>query len=424
MRILFVSNFYPPARPGGYTQWCYEVANCLQERGHTIAVLTSRYQRERAGRGEAHVHRLLHLDGDLFYYQPRHFFSQWLREQRENKETVRRVIAAFRPDIVFIWGIWAMSKAVPATVEALVPDGVVYYLSDYWPAAADMHSTYWEAPARRRLMQLPKWFLRQMARRIMAREQHRPLRFENAICVSEAVRQHLIAAGLPLQEARVIHGGTDLARFPQAVNGHYHNGTLRLLYAGQLVEHKGVHTAVEAMAHLAQNHLAQDVQLTVVGAGHPAYEAGLRRKVDETGLRDYVHFRTPVAAHEMPAVLDEHDVLIFPSIYEEPLARMTQEALASGIVVVGTLTGGTPEILKDGENGLTFAAGDASGLARQIERLLEEHDLAARLAAAGRQSSVDHFNLTRMVDEIAAYLQAVVAGDTGQRDSALLGDPV
>jgi glycosyltransferase involved in cell wall biosynthesis len=391
-----------------------------------VAVLTSRYQRERATAEEAHIHRLLHLDGDLFYYQPRHFFTQWLKQQRENRETVRQVMASFKPDLVFVWGMWAMSRAVPATVEALLPDGVVYYLSDYWPSAADMHSTYWEAPARHRLMQGPKWLLRQIARRIQARAQHPPLRFKNAICVSHAVRRHLIAAGLPLQGAQVIHGGTDLGRFQREVKRLYQNqdGTLRLLYAGQLVEHKGVHTAVEAMAHLAQNRPAREVQLTVMGAGHPAYEAGLRRMVDDAGLHDYVHFRAPVAAREMPAVLDEHDVLIFPSIYEEPLARMTQEAMASGIVVIGTLTGGTPEILEDGENGLTFPAADAGRLASQIERLLEEPELAAQLAAAGRQSIVDYFNLQRMVDDIEAYLQAVVDGETGQRDSMLLEEPV
>ena len=43
MRILFLSNFYPPHAIGGYEQWCQEVADRLQARGHVVTVLTSRY---------------------------------------------------------------------------------------------------------------------------------------------------------------------------------------------------------------------------------------------------------------------------------------------------------------------------------------------------------------------------------------------
>ena len=63
MKILFLSNFFPPARTGGYTQWCHEVAEGLTERGHTIGVLTSRHESEKAPANEQNIFRLLHLDG-------------------------------------------------------------------------------------------------------------------------------------------------------------------------------------------------------------------------------------------------------------------------------------------------------------------------------------------------------------------------
>jgi glycosyltransferase involved in cell wall biosynthesis len=106
----------------------------------------------------------------------------------------------------------------------------------------------------------------------------------------------------------------------------------------------------------------------------------------------------------MPAILQQFDVLVFPSIYEEPLARIVQEAMAAGLVVVGTTTGGTKEILKDGETGLTFAPEDADYLAEQIARLMNDHDLFCRLAQAGRQTVLENFTLVRMVKEIEAYL--------------------
>jgi glycosyltransferase involved in cell wall biosynthesis len=240
---------------------------------------------------------------------------------------------------------------------------------------------------------------------MLDRERHSPLRFERAMCVSSAVKHRLVAAGLPLAEARVVHGGTDVARFPKGVNGRFQKLPLKLLYAGQLAAHKGVHTAIEAMAKLASGPEPVQAHLTIVGAGHPDYELRLRRMVVNAGLDEFVHFRGPVRRPEMAAVLCEYDVLVFPSIYEEPLARMTQEAMAANVVVIGTTTGGTSEILIDGENGLTFPAGDAGALARQIERLLLEPELGGRLGTAGRKSILGYFNLDRMVDEIEAYLQ-------------------
>jgi glycosyltransferase involved in cell wall biosynthesis len=126
--------------------------------------------------------------------------------------------------------------------------------------------------------------------------------------------------------------------------------------------------------------------------------------VDREELHNHVTIHKPVSKDEMPAMLQQFDVLIFPSIYEEPLARITQEAMASGLAVVGTTTGGTKEILRDGETGFTFAPEDVQGLAEQVARLITYPDLRCRLAQAGRQMVIENFTLDRMVREIETYL--------------------
>ncbi len=77
--------------------------------------------------------------------------------------------------------------------------------------------------------------------------------------------------------------------------------------------------------------------LTLVGSGHPDYEAFLRDLVERERLHDFVTFHKPVSKEEMPAILRQFDVLIFPSIYEEPLARITQEAMAQTVLENFTL---------------------------------------------------------------------------------------
>jgi len=404
MRILFLSNFFPPARPGGYTQWCHEVAERLAERGHTIGVLTSRYELAKAPGSEQNIYRLLHLEGDLAYYQPLHFFTRWKKQHRENLFFLEQTVKKFAPDLIFVWGMWALSKALPALAEQLLPGRVVYYLSDYWPSALDMHTTYWQSSTRRSPMQVPKRVLGKVAMSMLTEEIQPALKLEQVICVSARVRDLLVEAGLPIQHAHIIHGGTDIERFPGVRRQDDLSGNLKLLYAGQLVRHKGVHTAIEAMAKLVNERSINQITLTLVGSGHPDYEAYLRDLVARGHLHDIVTFHEPVSKDKMPAILQQFDVLIFPSIYEEPLARMTQEAMASGLVVVGTTTGGTLEILRDGETGLTFAPEDADGLAKQVARLITDPDLRCRLAQAGRQTVLENFTLDKMVKEIEAYL--------------------
>jgi glycosyltransferase involved in cell wall biosynthesis len=419
MRILFLSNFFPPARPGGYTQWCHEVAERLAERGHTIGVLTSNYEKTKAPVEEENIYRLLHLEGDLAYYRPLDFFTRWQTQHRENVVFLERTVQEFAPDLIFVWGMWALSKALPARAEQLLPGRVVYYLSDYWPSATDMHTAYWRSPTRHGLMQMPKQVLSKIAMSMLNKERQPPLRLEQVICVSARVRDLLVAAGLPIQHAQIIHGGTDIERFLNVRKRDYVPGQLKLLYAGQLVQHKGVHTAIEAMARLVNEQKLKQITLTLVGSGHPDYEASLHALVQREHLHDSVKFHKPVSKEEMPSVLQQFDVLIFPSIYEEPLARMTQEAMASGLVVIGTTTGGTKEILRNNETGLTFAPEDADGLADRITQLISDPGLCARLAEAGRQTVMENFTLDKMVKSIEIYLQEVTGGVPHPAESLL-----
>jgi glycogen(starch) synthase len=257
-------------------------------------------------------------------------------------------------------------------------------------------------------MRIPKRILSKLAMSMLSSAGDSDLKLERVICVSASVRDSLIEAGLPIQGARIILGGTDVDRFPPGGKRNGLNGHSKLLYAGQLVPHKGVHTAIEALDKLVNNYNFNQVSLTLVGSGHPDYEAFLHHLVEKKLLQANVTFHGTVAKDRMPDLLQQFDVLIFPSIYEEPLARMVQEAMASGLVVVGTTTGGTKEMLVEGETGLTFTPEDVDGLADQVYRLITNPDMSARLAQAGRQTVLEKFTLHRMVEEIDTYLQKCI----------------
>jgi len=225
--------------------------------------------------------------------------------------------------------------------------------------------------------------------------------------VSHAVRHNMIQAGIPLEKSVVVHGGSDAARFlrKRDYSDCMRGRPLQLLFAGCLVEHKGPHTAVEALALVKDK---QKVRLSIVGDGHPAYERRLRELVSSCNLEDNVCFWGRADAKDMPEVFARHDVLLFPSIYEEPLARTLQEAMLSGLAVVSTLTGGSGEMVTDHETGLAFEKDNPSDLASKIELLIDKPSLIETLGRKGQANALAHFTLDRMVDQIQARLYEVL----------------
>jgi len=411
MRILFLSNLYPPHDLGGMEQLCQEVVDRLFERGHACHVLTSRYGVPGQPPPEKGVTRALYLEADVYHYRPLDFFVKRPWQERANRRALRRALDQFQPDLVFIWGMWNLSTRVAYWAEQWLPGRVAYALAGYWPMEPDVHEAYWRLPARRPGVEVLKSPVRRVILPALARGKHaHPLSLEQVACVSEYVRRKLTEAGALPHGARVIYNGVDPQPFLRAAAAHEPRpDEMRLVYAGGLVTHKGVHTGVEALGRLKQRGEADGVHLTLVGGGHPDYEARLRQQVGELGLGEQVTFYGRVPRAEIPEILAAHDAFLFPSVWEEPIARTVMEAMAAGLAVVGTAVGGQREMLEDGVNALVFVPEDAPGLAECILQLQRDPALRARLAAAGRQTVLERFTLERMVDELEGWLAGIVA---------------
>ncbi|MCI0575016.1 MAG: glycosyltransferase family 4 protein [Chloroflexi bacterium] len=411
MRILIISNYFPPFEIGGWEQLTADVAGLLKQRGHQVWVLTSNHRAAELTAPEPGVERALHLESpDQFYYHAPYTLTYRWREQQNSRMLARRV-ASFVPDIIFINGMWNLPLSLAWRAEQLCPGRVVYYLASPWPAEPAVHAIYWSDPAARLWLRRPKQLVGAVARRwlLPAAPRHQPA-FEHVLCVSAYMQQFMVEqAGVPLSHTQVIHNGVDPAVFvPRSPNGH--GPVLRLLYAGQLRADKGVHTAVEAVGQAVRADPSLRLALTIAGGGAPAYVELLQARIQVLGLAGIVTLPGQAPREQMPAILASHDVLLFPSVWPEPLARIVQEAMACGLVVIGTTTGGTPELLQDGENGLTFEAENATMLAGQITRLARDPALRSRLARAARETVEACFTEQRMVDEIEGYFREVVSG--------------
>jgi glycosyltransferase involved in cell wall biosynthesis len=290
---------------------------------------------------------------------------------------------------------------VAKTAEDLSPGRVVYYMASYWPTELDAHTAYWTSPAENSFRQAPKSILGSLAKRaFISSTQRNRLNFELVLCVSGFVQDYVVEeVGVPRERTRVVHNGIDLELF-KVRSAYPENEKLNLLYAGRLSPDKGVHTVLESLGIIKETRPDLAIDLSIYGNGTPGYQKRLENLVTEHQLDRYVRFKGVVPRGDMPDVFAAHHVLVFPSVWAEPLARIIQEAMACGLVVIGTATGGTREILHDGENGLIFKAGDAQMLTEKILQVHDDENLRARLAKSARRTVKEEFSLERMVDEI------------------------
>ena len=407
MRFLFLSNLYPPHDRGGFEQLCFEMTTLLRQRGHTVRVLTSQYGVTDQTPNEPDVIRALHLEADMNYYRPRAFFTQRRQQQATDLATLRRTIEEFKPDRCVVWGMWNFSRTLPQLIEQMLPGRVAYYIASYWPNEPDLHAQYWNLPANKALGALIKAPLRALALAQLKHEGYPPrLQLARVRCVSQYVRDTLVQAKAVPESTGVLFVGIDPAPFLRPIDpaGPTVNAPLRLVYFGSLVADKGVHTAIEALIELKKRGLADKVQLTIIGGGHPAYEEQLRAMTTKAGLTDRVQFVGRVPRAEVPAWLSRSDVFLFTSIWAEPMARSVMEAMAAGLLVIGSEVGGQIEMMQHEQNALTYPAGNAVALSNQIEVAWNDPALRVRLARAGQDMSLERFTLQRMVTDFEAWL--------------------
>jgi glycosyltransferase involved in cell wall biosynthesis len=193
------------------------------------------------------------------------------------------------------------------------------------------------------------------------------------LAVSAAIASELQAAGIPRVE--VLPNVVDPAevRHEAAAPPGIPLPERFLLFVGKLEENKGARLLVPAVAAAATG-----LPLVVLGEGTLAHV--VKKDAAERGV--LLHLRGWTAREDVLRTLARATALVFPSLWPEPLSRVLLEASALGTPIAAMDTGGTREIVRDGESGLLVR--DAEGLAGAVARLAAEEDLRRRLSAGAR----------------------------------------
>ena len=404
MKVLVISNLYPPHSIGGYEERCRQVVEGLRSRGHAVRVLTSNYRIDGVGGKEEDIFRELEING--FFGRPWLPIHRLYGLEKRNHERLCRAVEAISPDVIHVWNMGGINKSLLLRLEDMaIP--LVYDISDHWIArslSGDVWLSWWNDPGsrfRRIGRQLPGLAgIRNLINRKIPTRSYKSLRFNRIYFCSAFMRDLTQSRGYPVSHAAVIYCGVESGKFPVKTS---YSPPRKLLWVGRFAEDKDPLTAVRAMGALKETRL-KDCQLDLYGRGEEAYTKQMHDCVKEAGIGDRVHFR--FASHgELRQRYREYDALLFTSNWGEPFALTPLEAMAAGLPVLLSPDGGDRELGRDMENCLLIEAAHPESIVGALEKLDGLPDYGESIARTALTELRQNYDMVVIVDQIEAYLQ-------------------
>ena len=227
---------------------------------------------------------------------------------------------------------------------------------------------------------------------------------DQVVTVCRDNRTRLVNSGVDENRIRVIYNGVDVDRFSPEPREKGEN-RFRIGILGRLIERKGHADLLQALSSLVGGMVPTDVYLDIIGDG--PMRDDLKQLTLDLGLKENVSFLGD--RRDVPALLQELDVLAMPSTYEAfPVAIL--EALSSGLPVVATAVNGITEVIKHGETGFLVQPHDIEGLAQALATVAQSPDLRRHLSLNGVREVKERFSIRQMLDAYEETFQTLTSG--------------
>ena len=312
----------------------------------------------------------------------------------------RGLVAAAGP-LIYLWEMAATARRIEELADSFRPDvlhahspvlnalpvlkvgrrrgiPVVYEVRSLWEDAAVNRGTAGEGGLRYRAARALETFaLRHV---------------DHVTTICQGLQAEIAERGVPPERITVIPNAVDIAKFPFGSGA---DGALRATlqldgktvigFAGSFSVYEGLDLLLEAAAMLVPQR--QDLRVLLVGGG--PHEEALRARAAQLGLVDRVLFTGRVPHGQVQQYYDLIDVLAYPrrrtrlTDIVTPLKPL--EAMAQGRMLVASDVGGHRELIRDGETGFLFPAGDARALALALDSILNRRELWGRVRGQARR---------------------------------------
>jgi glycosyltransferase involved in cell wall biosynthesis len=388
VKVLYLVSAYPRAPGDVITPWLVETIRRLGARGVGVEVLAPAYRGLASGTLDGvPVHR--------FRYAPRRWETLTHDQTAPDRIRERPLFFGLVPGYVAAGSVAAARLARSGRFDALhafwpLPHGLIG-LAAKRASGVPLVSTFFGVELTWMEGQLP--FLAPVLRRIV--------RGSDAVTAISTYTAGRLRRAVPgVEPAIVPFGATVEPGGRPPLPPRPPTGAFELLFAGRLVERKGVHLLLDALARLADG---PPVMLHVVGDGpeRPRLEARAR----ELGLGAGVFFHGFVPREALELRMATCDAFVLPAVVDakgdtEGLGVVLLEAMSYGKPVVASAAGGIVDIVRNGRNGYLVPPGDAAALAGAVARLMRDPAAAAEMGVRGREDVREGFSWEVIVDRL------------------------
>ena len=414
MRIAWLISLYPPYIVGGNEMLARDIVLALRERGHDVHVLTA-HGRELDGLD--YVHQVWNYDladKDAIFLGGKAFTARDVLKHhvldRTSYVAARQTLRQMKPDLVVVDNQYMVSAAglvaarsVGCPVVAQTADKWLRYL--LWDLGLLIKpSQPWQRAVVSGYSHLAQPLLRKWGSP------------DRILAISEFIKEQYVEAGFPEALIDVGYLGIDTTLYPPRTRPHSGDNNLQVIFAGQLWEGKGPQVLVEALGLLRHKVPGLDLSLRIIGEGSEPFKAFLRERIREQGIEDRTHLDGFVPLSGLAERLRNADLFIFPSTWDEPFSITLVAAMASGAAVIASRTGGTPEALVEGVEGVLIPPGDATTLAEAIQLLASDPDRRNELGQAASARAHRQWSFEAYIERLEKYYSQVIAeaGTKGQ----------
>jgi glycosyltransferase involved in cell wall biosynthesis len=229
----------------------------------------------------------------------------------------------------------------------------------------------------------------------------------SVIVNSEALRRRLFGESRP-ENVSVISNGIDMDAFSDRNKAPLPADIPTQVpltgICGNLGKNKGIDVYLRAIARLSPNF--PDLHHLVIGAGNSDERGKLATMAVELGIGDRVHF---LGFREDAVALFARLAVLVSTSSNETFGRTLVEAMAQGVPVVATRSGGPEEIIEDGKSGYLVDVGNVQAIADSMARLLADPELAREIGANGQLRARECFDVRKMAGKIGRKFDQAMA---------------
>ena len=219
--------------------------------------------------------------------------------------------------------------------------------------------------------------------------------------VCDYFKKQLIGLGCHSDKIIVHHSAIDCSQFFFTLREKPIDGVIHLVAVGRLVKKKGFDYAIKAFDKVVKKY--PQIDFTIVGdGGERKYLESLIKKLK---LKDKVKLLGWKSSAEVAAILDKAHIFLLPSITSssgnrEGIANALKEAMAMGLISVGTWHAGTPELIDNRISGFLVPEKNVAQLAQTLNYIIEHPDIWNSIALAARKKIEDEFEVKKTSEQL------------------------